>query len=111
MADQYILDVANNIPIRVGVNGTAPLAAAARAIGLQLTGSPTITWYAAAAWASGVDADYYREVEVVYGVAGIGTLATGIYKMWVRVGAAGEARIIQSGSASGGFDRVIVFTA
>ncbi len=111
MADQYILSTANSIPIRVSVTGTAPLAATARAIGLQLEGSSTITWYTAAAWASGVDTDYTREVEVLYGTAGIGTLAVGTYKLWQRVGVSTDARIIRVGTAAAGFDNVVVFTA
>jgi len=111
MADQYILSTANNIPIRISVTGTSPLAQTARAIGLQLEGSPTITWYEAAAWASGADTNFTREVEIIYGTAGIGVLATGIYKLWQRVGVAADARIIRVGNAAAGFDNVVVFTA
>ncbi len=111
MADQYILDVANTIPIRISVTGTSPLAQTARAIGLQLSGSPTITWYTAAAWASGADTDYTREVEIIYGLAGIGVLAAGIYRLWARVALSTDARIIRVGSAADGFDNVVVFTA
>lgn len=109
--DAYVYVAADNVPIRVRVSATVPLSHTSRAVGLQLLGSSTITWYAAAAWASGVDTDTTREIEITYGPSGIGALTAGIYAVWARVGASGDARICAIGDGSLGFDRVVVFAA